>query len=191
MDDANLYYTDYDGYHRMKWHDAEENALKRWFENFKVNKFDHFASDYECLVVSEVPSTSKRGGKRYHCDIIDEGRGTQREVVMDHTAPKPPTIFFAAKRKYVPPPPKTPSELRREEEYARMRNMGYVPRKRPVYRMPTKFDPNAPLVMPELEYEIEWVREDPPRWHLETMYMPMTRLTAYTPPPAPKHRRNV
>lgn len=49
-----IYHVEYDGYYTMKWHDDEKNALKRWFDNYKVERFASFASEYEWLVVKEV-----------------------------------------------------------------------------------------------------------------------------------------
>jgi hypothetical protein len=182
------YHSEYDGFYLMKWHDAETNALKRWFDNYKLDKYAYFARDTECLVVSEVPSTSKRGGTRYHVDIIDEGRGEQREYEMDHTAPEPPLIFFAAKRKYEPPPPKTAEELRREAEYERMYRLGYEPRRIPRRRRMTEVNWREGVVVRDdyMDYDIEWVMR--PRFEPNFQQSPML----YTPPPpAPKHRRNV
>lgn len=143
------YHAEYDGFYAMKWHDAEENALKRWFDNYKIDRYASFANSYECLVVSEVPSTSKRGGKRYHCDIIDEGRGTHREVVMDHTAPPAPTIFFAAKRKYEPPPPKTAAQQRAEAEAEFMYRKGLRPMLEWVLQTPSYYSaPSTPASAP-------------------------------------------
>lgn len=54
-----VYHVEYDGYYTMKWHDDEQNALKRWFENYKVERYASFASDYEWLIVKEVASDAK------------------------------------------------------------------------------------------------------------------------------------
>lgn len=178
------YHVEYEGYYAMSWHDREENALKRWFENFKIERHACFAADTEWLVVKELPSATRRK-KRIVCEIGDDGRGTKREVVMDHTAPPAPILTFAAKRQYVAPPPKSPAELRKEAEWHRMMSMGYEPVRRRVPRFKmAAWDVNI-VVAPfdfEEEYEIEWV----PRRH--QYYMPREN---YVASPPPKHRRNV
>ncbi len=178
------YYVQYDGYYTMSWHDKEENALKRWFDNFKIERYASFAAETEWLVVKEQPSETRRK-KRFVCEIGDDGRGTKREVVMDHTAPPAPVLTFAAKRQYVAPPPKTAAQLRKEAEWNRMHMLGYEPIRRP--RMPRmsalmNFDDAIPMMMEEIEYDIEWVRRRP-REH----YVPPE--SAYRPPPI-LHRRN-
>lgn len=181
-----LYHVEYDGYYTMRWHDDEPNALKRWFENYKVERYAFFASDYECLVVSEVPSTSKRGGKRYHCDIVNDSTGAHREVAIDHTAPPAPTIFFAAKRKYEPPPPKTAQQQRAEAEAENMYRKGLRPMRIPVWSaMDFSAGPDfgdAPS-MREINYRTEWVLQTPSHSKIIS-----------TPTPAPPqrvHRRNI
>lgn len=179
------YQVDYAGYYAMSWHDREENALKRWFDNYKIERYASFACDTEWLVVKEVESTSKHRGNRLICEIGDDGRGTKREVIMDHTAPPAPILTFAAKRKYVPPPPKTADELRREAEWERMYAMGYEPRPRlRRYAMPNILNNSYPVMVQDDEIEIEWV---PRRFH---NYFNIPK-TAYKAPEPPKHRRNV
>jgi hypothetical protein len=179
------YHPEYDGYYAMLWHDKEENALKRWFDNFKVERYASFAADTEWLVVKEVPSDRRRK-KRYVCEIGDDGRGTTRDVIMDHTAPPAPILTFAAKRRYVPPPPKSAADLRKEEEWRRMTMMGYEPIRRA--RMPKMpvfigWDMAAvPDMSVEIEYDIEWVRRRPPSY-----FEPPRE---YRAPPPPRHRRN-
>lgn len=177
------YYAQYDGYYTMSWHDKEENALKRWFDNFKIERYASFATDTEWLTVKEWPSETRRK-KRYVCEIGDDGRGTKREVIMDHSAPPAPMLTFAAKRRYEPPPPKTAAELRREAEWNRMHMMGYEPIRRPRYKPISavlNFDDAMPMDV-EVEYDIEWV----PR--RRDQYMPPPQ--PYKPPPM-RHRRNV
>lgn len=178
------YYVQYDGYYTMSWHDKEENALKRWFENFKVERYATFAAETEWLVVKEQPSETRRR-KRYVCEIGDDGRGTKREVVMDHTAPAAPVLTFAAKRQYVPPPPKSARELRKEAEWNRMHSLGYEPIRRPRVRPVSflSFDASAPMMDEEIEYDIEWVRRRPRDHYIQPE-------SAYRPPPM-RHRRNV
>lgn len=180
------YHVEYDGYYTMKWHDDEKNALKRWFDNYKVERYASFASDYEWLVVKEVSSDSKRGGKRLVCEIGDDGRGTKREVIMDHTTPPAPVLTFAAKRRWEPPPPKSAAEQRREMEWSIMMARGYEPvrrpRRRPIF-IGVDFAAGGSISDTiEIEYDIEWV---PRRRHYDEP------VRAYTPPPPPKHRRNV
>lgn len=178
------YHVEYEGYYTMSWHDREENALKRWFDNFKVERFASFAAETEWLVVKELPSETRRK-KRIVCEIGDDGRGTKREVVMDHTAPPAPILTFAAKRRYEPPPPKTAAELRKEAEWNRMMSMGYEPIRRPRYRPATVFwgmdIASSPDMTVEVEYDIEWVRRRP-------HYYEGPRAD-YAPPPV-RHRRN-
>jgi hypothetical protein len=182
------YQANYDGYYAMKWHDDEQNALKRWFDNYKIDRYAHFASDCEWLVVKEVPCACKARSKRIVCEIGDDGRGTKREVVMDHTTPAAPMLTFAAKRRWEPPPPKTPAQIRQEMEWDMMMSRGYEPIRRPKYRMSSAMWTLGPEAMAdmtvEVEYEIEWVKRRRPD------YFDMPRV-AYTPPPPPKHRRNV
>lgn len=180
------YHVEYEGYYTMSWHDREENALKRWFDNFKIDRWAHFATDTECLIVEEVASETRRK-KRYVCKIEDEGRGIKREVIMDHTAPPAPILTFASKRRYEPPPPKTAAELRKEAEWSRMMSMGYEPIRRPRYRPATALwamdmaDGPSMSGTFEVEYDIEWVRRRP-------QYYDGPRAD-YTPPPV-RHRRN-
>lgn len=174
------YHSEYDGFYSMKWHDAETNALKRWFENYKVDKYASCAGETECMVVTEVPSTGKRG-KRYHVDIIDEGRGTQRDYVMDHTAPEPPTVFFAAKRKYEPPPPKTARQLQQERDDEMRYRQGLRPMRYPVFGSITSAGPDADMAIRNLDYITKWVAQ-PPAW---------SPVAPVVKPPPPKHRRNV
>lgn len=179
------YHVEYEGYYTMSWHDREENALKRWFDNFKVERYATFASETEWLVVKELPS-GRRRKKRYVCEIGDDGRGTKREVVMDHTTPPAPMLTFAAKRRYEPPPPKTAADLRREAEWHRMMAMGYEPiRHARMPRMPAVLFSDSPMSMEavEIEYEIEWVRRRP-RYYDEPPSAPRPA------PPPPRHRRN-
>lgn len=181
------YQADYAGYYTMKWHDDEQNALKRWFDNYKVDRYAFFASDCEWLVVKEVPCACKARSKRIVCEIGDDGRGTKREVIMDHTTPPAPVLTFAAKRRWEPPPPKTAEQIRREMEWDMMMARGYEPVRRPKYRaMPRMWTFEAAAMAMdtiEVEYEIEWVKRRPAYWEQPQV--------AYTPPPPPKHRRNV
>jgi hypothetical protein len=184
------YQVDYDGYYAMSHHDREENALKRWFDNYKIERYASFAGDTEWLIVKEVPATCRMRKLRFVCEIGDDGRGTKREVIMDHTAPPAPLLTFAAKRRYEPPPPKSPDELRRDAEWARMAMMGFRPVARRVPRPGTSLGPMSKgmnfATMPDFndEYEItiEWVRDSP--WRFD---IPVARQT---PPPTPRHRRN-
>jgi hypothetical protein len=180
------YHTEYEGYYSMSWHDQETNALKRWFDNYKIDRGATFAAETEWLIVKELPSRTKR--KRcYVCEIGDDGRGRKREVIMDHSAPPAPMLTFAAKRRYEPPPSKTVAELHKESEYARMRRLGYEPVRRAKYKLPrVSFGPNfdiTPNTSVAVEYEIEWVRSRP--------YSRFDVPARPVPPPSPsKHRRN-
>lgn len=131
-----VYQVNYEGYYSMSSHDREENALKRWFDNFKVDRNAWFATEFETLVVVEVNATAKHISKRQVCQIENPGyikhkvqhmAGT-REVVMDHTAPPAPMLTFAAKRIWQPPPPKSAEDLRKDAEYERMYRNGFEPR---------------------------------------------------------------
>lgn len=182
------YHSEYEGYYRMRFHDDEQNALKRWFENFKVDQYAVFASDYEWLVVHEVPATAKTRKKKYRCEIGDDGRNSKRFAEMDHTAPKPPMVFLANKRVYQPPPPKTAEELRREYEYERMYRMGYRPIRRPVYTADvipwnTNFDAVRPI---ETKFDIDWVKQVEPSKAFQS-----APVTPRPPSQLMKHRRNV
>jgi hypothetical protein len=120
--DKKIYHIEYDGYYTMASHDKQENALRRWFDNYKIDKDGYFANDYEWCIVKEVISTARRGGKRYLCEIGDDDpRNTwhTREYTMDHTAPEPPVLSFAAKIKYIAPPVKSAHDLIRELEWHR------------------------------------------------------------------------
>jgi hypothetical protein len=182
----------------MKSHDAETNALKRWFDNFKIDRHAYFASQYETLVVETVLATAKHISKRQICIIENPGYiehkqtfNARREVIMDHTAPPAPMLTFAAKVIWKPPPPKTPAEIRREQEWLEMSMRGYEPRvrRRPVYTIPT-FNAMMPL-SPVFDYEeyVDWV---PRRSYFSNDMMDAFALSVKKPtPPAPKHRRNV
>lgn len=205
------YQVNYEGYYSMSTHDREENALKRWFDNFKIDRQAWFATEFETLAVVEVPATAKHISKRQVCQIENPGyikhkvqhtAGT-REVVMDHTAPPAPMLTFAAKRIWQPPPLKTPAELKREAEYERMYRLGYEPIRRACYR-PMTFNPyaNPYDIAPsfEQEYEIEWVKRNYQRHQQDAMRMAMMTMAPPTIDKsilrqleqiAPKHRRNV
>lgn len=181
------YQAEYAGYYTMRWHDDEQNALKRWFDNYKVERYASFASEYEWLIVKEVPSACKARSKRLVCEIGDDGRGTKREVVMDHTTPPAPVLTFAAKRRWQPPPPKTAAELRREAEWDYMMMRGFEPRYRP--RMPKMvmgwdLSDGPSVCNVEVEYDVEWIKRR------DYFDRPLSQM-AYKPPPPPKHRRNV
>lgn len=206
-----VYHPEYDGYYIMKWHDDETNALKRWFDNYKIDKNACFATEYECLIVKEIDSDCKRNRKRLICQIEDEGRKTSREVIMDHTTPPAPMLTFAAKRRWEPPPPKSPASLRKEAEFERMYRAGYEPRyyRVPIYR--TAFASFAPMSAEvcatdstfSYEEKIEWV----PRKRLyDDRLLAMQYMIQQAPmklaasdireltqmaPPTPAHRRNV
>jgi len=207
-----VYQVNYEGYYSMSAHDREENALKRWFDNFKIDRNAWFATEFETLVVVEVNATAKHISKRQVCQIENPGYIKHkvehlagiREVVMDHTAPPAPILTFAAKRIWQPPPPKSAEELRREAEYERMYRLGYEPKRicRPVYRpltMPFSFDGSLASLESSMEYieEIEWVprrRNDMADAMAMMRRVPLTidkstlrQLESMTP----KHRRNV
>lgn len=186
-----VYHPEYAGYYTMSWHDKEENALKRWFENYKIDRYASFACDTECLIVQEREASARRIKKRQVCLIEDEGRKTSRFVIMDHTAPSAPMLTFAAKRKWQPPPPKSVADLKREAEYRFMMERGYEPRIRrvPVYQQFSAM--SSTNILPDLtmEYreEIEWVRHDRYRDMLDAQLFVLSQST----PPPPTHRRNV
>lgn len=189
------YHSEFDGTYTMKDHDKEASALKRWFDNFKIDRYVLFATKYECLIVEEVPASAKHIKKKQICRIENAGANTTREVRMDHTAPPAPMVFFAAKQRYEPPPPKTPAELRKDEEWYRMRSRGYIPRYRSVpirkvlpsiLMFDSAVDPLKIETTVEFVEEIEWVRDDRP--HYDYNYVPPS--TPAAPPPAPRYRRN-
>jgi len=181
------YHVEYDGYYTMYWHDTEQNALKRWFDNYKIERYVGFATDCEWLVVKEVTSDTKHRKTRFICEIGDDGRGTKREVIMDHTAPPAPMLTFAAKKRYEPPPPKTAQQLHKEAEWNRMISLGYEPIRRPKYKPISTavymmgMEPIADVV----EYEIEWVLR-PPLW-----YNQKPDFSKKPEPKPPTHKRNV
>lgn len=181
------YHPEYDGYYRMRCHDDEVNALKRWFDNYKVNKDHWFASDCEWLVVKEVPAFTKRYKKRYICEIGDDGLGIKRVVVMDHTTPPAPLLTFAAKRKWEPPPEKSSAELRQVEEWYRMQRHGYIQERVPIWPKIRFYDdgPSAKTIR-EVEYTTRWVKR-PQTYFKDEIEAPRKILT----PPTLKHRRNV
>lgn len=184
----NSYQLNYDGYYTMKRHDDEENALKRWFENYKVNRYDYFANEYECLIIKEIECMTRRRGKRFVCIIENEGQGSKREVMMDHTAPVAPILTFAAKRKWTPPPPKSAAELRREAEWDEMVIRGFRPRlvRRPIIRQLTAVDWSKPFDLDMTHQYIEEVVWEPPRYYEKFLDAPKPQPRA-----APTHRRNV
>jgi hypothetical protein len=203
-----VYHIEYDGYYTMLNHDKQENKLRRWFDNYKIDKNAYFASDYEWCVVKEVSSTSKRGGKRYVCEIgQDKNKNTwaDRTYTMDHTAPEPPLMFFAAKIKYIAPPPLDAEELRREMEYRRMYDRDLA---RSYYQgnfnpdLVFKIDDTLALSSPgdmlsKIEEQLYRQRliasapvhvvDFPSNFYLS----PPSRFEPSPPPPPPKHRRNV
>lgn len=195
------YYPAYDGYYTMSNFDGEQNALKRWFDNYKIDKNAWFATEYETLVVEEVHASARHIKKCQVCLIENIGymkhgkANAQRKIVMDHTAPPAPILTFAAKRIWQPPPPKTPAELRKEQEFAMMYARGMEPR---IRRVPVRqtvsfraWDFDAmPMLEDTIEYreEIEWVKRSYD--HIDAMAM-MIRAIKSPTPPAPKHRRNV
>lgn len=184
------YHIEYDGYYTMRRHDDEPNVLLRWFDNYKIERYASFATEYEWLVVKEVSCDSKTRKTRLVCEIGDDGRGTKREVIMDHSTPPAPVLTFAAKRRWEPPPPKTAQQLKQEAEWEMMHRRGYEPIRRARYRPMTlsaidwASGPDMTATV-EMEYDIEWV---PRRRMFEMPSMPMLRST---PQPPKQHRRNV
>lgn len=182
-----IYHVEYDGYYEMRWHDDEQNALKRWFDNYKLERCASFASKYEWLIVKEVSSDNKHRKVRFICEIGDDGRGTKREVIMDHTAPPAPMLTFAAKQRYEPPPPKTEQQIRKEIKWNAMVALGY----RPVRRLPVQptwngHIPSAAVAdMLTVEYEIEWVLKQQP------VFIGIDYGREQPKPKPPTHRRNV
>jgi hypothetical protein len=187
-----IYQVEYDGYYSMYWHDIESNALKRWFDNYKVDRWISFANNYEWLVVKEVKTDTKRK-VRYICEIGDDGRGTKRVVIMDHTAPPAPLLTFAAKARWQPPPPKTPEQLRQEAEWRRMMAMGYrpveVPKRTPRWAVDFSLKGMDGTVVMEYETEIKWVLDDRPLTFNKFNITPISKPSKS--PPAPTHRRNI
>lgn len=207
-----VYSTNYEGYYIMSHHDREENALKRWFDNFKVDRNAWFATEFETLIVVDVPATAKHITKRQICQIENPGYikhnvkhyACTREVCMDHTAPPAPMLTFAAKRIWQPPPPKSAEDRRKEAEYERMYRNGFEPRyiRRAVYSPLTTFSFNETPDFSEssINYveEVQWVKRNNDQ--SDAMRMVMEMIT--TPPAfdksilqqlksmAPKHRRN-
>lgn len=186
--EANIYYTDYEGYADIIWHDRDDNALKRWFDNYKLDPRAMFASHYEWLVVEDVTATAKNIKKRYVCSIGDDRTDRRREIAMDHTAPPPPMVFFAAKIKYEPPPPKSERELALEREYRRMQERSM---RSSVY----DFNPNFNSYFERLDAEINhrlssWVLPLVPKSMVLDFSSKPDTTAVFTPPPAPKHRRN-
>lgn len=188
-----IYHVEYDGYYTMRFHDDEPNALKRWFDNYKIEHDASFATKYEWLVVKEVASDNKKYKTRFICEIGDDGRGTRREVIMDHTTPPAPMLTFAAKLRYEPPPAKTAQQIwqeikwnMREEIEWNMLASGYVPIRRaviPPMPVPTEFD-HAVKDSLEYKHKIEWV--------LKTQnYFLEPDFNKERKPKAPTHRRNV
>lgn len=187
------YHSEFDGTYTMKDYDNEANALKRWFDNFKIERYVNFASEYECLIVEEVPASAKHIKKRQICRIENAGEGTVREVKMDHTAPPAPIVFFAAKQRYVPPPPKTPKQLQEEEHARIMYARGFVPHitRVPIRRMslPSLLDfnpddPILPTMTMHFEEQIEWVKKEPFDYNFKYETSPPPA------PAAPRYRRN-
>jgi hypothetical protein len=220
-DKTKVYHIEYDGYYNMINHDKRENALRRWFDNYNIDKNAYFASDYEWCIVKEVNSTAKRGGKRYICEIgHDKTDVAERSYTMDHTAPEPPLMFFAAKIKYIAPPPPSVEDIRREMEYRRMYDR-QMPM--PVIDYQSQYlqelilpDPNAKadfkfnldgsLALPSPGDMLSKIEEQLYRQRLiasapvyvvdfpSNFYLsPSPRFDSKpsSPPPPPKHRRNV
>lgn len=180
----NPYHPEYDGFYWMKFHDDEANALKRWFENYKVEQYAYFASEYEWLVVKEVEATAKHIKKRFVCEIGRDGNERIRTVIMDHTAPPAPMVFFGAKRKYEPSPPRSVAEMRQEMEWSRLRELEWQYRIRQSRMSVMDFDPSVPVTeiinIPtrRIEVGIDWGRKD------RAVMKPVA-------PPPPRHRRNI
>lgn len=146
MQPDQTYVTDYPGYWNMKFHDSEQNELKRWFDNYKIDRYAAFQTDYEWLVVKEI-ETAVRGKKiRYVVEIGADHHDKRREVVMDHQAPKPPVMTFAAKRKYVPSPPKSAYDIMMEEVRWRKEMLYFEQMRRyaPVFSAPQDSPPPSP-----------------------------------------------
>jgi hypothetical protein len=89
----------------MKWHD-DEDALKRWFNNYKVGRYESFVTEYEWLVITEKPYEVRgRRYVRYEGEIGRDYNTIRRKVAFEAAAPPPPTFMIPAKKKYTPPPP--------------------------------------------------------------------------------------
>lgn len=192
MDNANLYYSDYPGYSDMLWFDCQDNKLYRWFMNFKQKRDDSFCSDYECLIIEQVPRKIGRFTKKIYVGRLEcNMTGLTRDVVFDVTAPEPPVLTFAARRQYEPPPPKTAAELRKEAEYERMRRKGYELRHRPVNRYSVDIGPATGKIPDNavIEYEEYWVKPEPLYYGFDKGGIDKQALWV-TPAPKRNYRRN-
>ena len=102
-----MYYEKYPGTWGMRHHDAGSD-LYRWFNNWKVDKYE-ILCDVEWLTIEEY-SWSCRGRKitRYDGVIGADHHPGIRKVRFEVGAPPPPTFMQPARKKYVPPPPEPP-----------------------------------------------------------------------------------
>lgn len=98
------YNAKYPGIWPMQWHDAEKSEIKRWFDNWKVERYASFAAEYEWLTIAEVPvQIGRRKGVRYVGEIGADHTTERRKVEFDPSAPPPPTLYQPASKKYEPP----------------------------------------------------------------------------------------
>jgi hypothetical protein len=99
-----LYKLDYEAADEMRRFDGEQ-ALRRWFDNWKIDREAHFAADDEWLTIEERKFRgARRTGVRYIGTICDvEELGPRRAVVFETNAPPPPTFHRPAKIRPEPP----------------------------------------------------------------------------------------
>lgn len=95
---ASTYKLDYDGWLALNDHDGHSD-LRRWFENYKLERFAKFAADDEWLTIEEKKFRgARRSAVRYVGTICDvEEIGPRRTVVFETNAPPPPTFHRPAK----------------------------------------------------------------------------------------------
>lgn len=97
-----IYFTTYPGYLLMQCHDDETNDLKRWFDNYKVDKYATFTCEHEWLVIDEQEFFDVRGKRRrrFVGVIGADHTETCRKVDFDTSAPPPPTFWRPSKVSY-------------------------------------------------------------------------------------------
>lgn len=99
------YIFDYPGVWAMHYHDGAAE-LKRWFDNYKIDKGAWFANDYEYLTIEECRYGAGRNAGIYYVGKIGEDNTAKHRVVrFEANAPPPPTFMRKPLRdKPVPQP---------------------------------------------------------------------------------------
>lgn len=194
-----IYKLDYPGAVDMQCFDAQVE-LKRWFDNWKLDRNAAFAGEYEWLTVEEKKFTvGRRERSRFIGHIGDvDSSGIRRNVLFEVGAPAPPTFYRPAKFRPKPKPKPTryaADGLMGLEELAyTMDKLALSAREQRDLVMRSRSPWDLQDILRRIRIEREWSRLDAMRWALPVMQndrlivdfdLPKPRV-----PPPPQFRRN-